>query len=211
MTVTGARKAILIDLGGVLVADGLPAAAAEWGTRLRISPQAFLAALFGGSDDQVLTGRVSEPDWWAIVAARLRAGPDLLAEIQQDLAARETWDTALAALLRRLRGHAGTAIISNAWPGARTRIVQAGMLGITDEILLSCEVGHAKPDPRIYRAALQRPPPRRPVHRRHTRPRHRRPVARHHRPRPHQRRRHHHPHRELPQPLTLNAHGSPKP
>jgi putative hydrolase of the HAD superfamily len=30
------------------------------------------------------------------------------------------------------------------------------MLGITDEILLSCEVGHAKPDPRIYRAALRR-------------------------------------------------------
>jgi putative hydrolase of the HAD superfamily len=155
MAVTGAGKAILIDLGGVLVPGYLPAAAAEWGTRLGISPQAFLTALFGGSDDQVLTGRVSEPDWWAIAAARLRAGPDLLAEIQQDLAARETWDPALAALLRRLRGQASTAIVSNAWPGTRTRITQAGMLGITDEIVLSCEVGHAKPHPRIYQAALQ--------------------------------------------------------
>ena len=156
MTATGARKAILIDLGGVLVHGHLPAAAAEWGTRLGIPSQAFLAALFGGSDDQVLTGRVSEPDWWAIVAARLQAGPGVLAEIQQDLAARETWDTALAAFLRSLRGHAGTAIVSNAWPSARARIEQAGMAGITDEILLSCEAGHAKPDPRIYHAALHR-------------------------------------------------------
>jgi hypothetical protein len=49
-----------------------------------MSPRAFLAALFGGGDDQVLTGRVSEPDWWAIVAARLRVGPDLLAELPCD-------------------------------------------------------------------------------------------------------------------------------
>jgi putative hydrolase of the HAD superfamily len=156
VAVTGAGKAVLIDLGGVLMPGYLPAAAAEWGTRLGIPPRAFLTALFGGSDDQVLTGRVSEPDWWAIVAARLRADPDLLAEIQQDLAARETWDTALAAVLRRLSGRASTAIVSNAWPGTRARIAQAGMLGITDEIVLSCEVGHAKPDPRIYQAALHR-------------------------------------------------------
>jgi putative hydrolase of the HAD superfamily len=75
-----AGKAVLIDMGGVLIPDYLPAAAAEWGTRLGISRQAFLAALFGGSDDQVLTGRVSEPQWWAIVAHRLQAGPDRLAE-----------------------------------------------------------------------------------------------------------------------------------
>ena len=66
-------QAILIDIGGVLIPGYLPAAAAEWGARLGVSPQAFLAALFGGSDDQALTGRVSEPRWWAVVAGRLRA------------------------------------------------------------------------------------------------------------------------------------------
>jgi putative hydrolase of the HAD superfamily len=83
VTATGAPgKAILIDIGGVLIPGYLPAAAAEWGDRLGISPQEFLAALFGGSDDQVLTGRVSEPQWWAVVAGRLRAGPGLMAELQ---------------------------------------------------------------------------------------------------------------------------------
>ena len=159
MAVTGtgaAGKAILIDIGGVLIPGYLPAAAAEWGDRLGISPQEFLAALFGGSDDQVLTGRVSEPQWWAVVAGRLRAGPGLMAELQQDLASREAWDSTLIAHLRRLRGRARTAIVSNAWPGTRARMARAGMLDIADEIVLSCEIGYAKPDPRIYTATLQR-------------------------------------------------------
>ena len=66
---------MLIDLGGVLVPDYLPAAAAAWSIRLGITQRAFLGALFGGSDDQVLTGRVSEPAWWGhrCRAARHRA------------------------------------------------------------------------------------------------------------------------------------------
>jgi putative hydrolase of the HAD superfamily len=151
-----AGKAVLIDIGGVLIPDSLPAAAAQWSTRLGITRQAFLAALFGGSDDQVLTGRVSEPAWWNTVAARLDAGPGVLAELRRDLASRETWDEALVTVLRRLRGHAKTAIVSNAWPGTRARMAQAGMTDIADEIVLSCEAGYAKPDPRIYQAALAR-------------------------------------------------------
>jgi putative hydrolase of the HAD superfamily len=149
-------KAILIDIGGVLIPGYLPAAAAEWGARLGISPQAFLAALFGGSDDQVLTGRVGEPQWWAVVAGRLRADPGLMAELRQDLASRQVWDSALTAHLRRLRGRARTAVVSNAWPGLRDTMARAGMLDIAEEIVLSCEIGYAKPDRRIYTAALQR-------------------------------------------------------
>jgi putative hydrolase of the HAD superfamily len=98
------RKAILIDIGGVLVPGFLPAAAAAWGDRLGLSPDAVLGALFGGSDDQVLTGRVSEPAWWDIVAGRLGTGPQVTAELRQDLAARERWDDTLTTFLRRLHG-----------------------------------------------------------------------------------------------------------
>lgn len=150
------RKAILIDAGGVLVPGFLPAAAAAWGSRLGLSPDAVLGALFGGSDDQVLTGRVSEPAWWDIVAGRLGTGPQVTAELRQDLAARERWDDTLTTFLRHLHGRAGTAIVSNAWPGMRHRMAQAGLLDIADEIVLSCEVRYAKPDPRIYRTALGR-------------------------------------------------------
>ena len=54
-------QAILVGIGGVLAPSVRPAAATYWGSRLGMPPAAFLGALFGGSDDQVLTGRVSEP------------------------------------------------------------------------------------------------------------------------------------------------------
>jgi putative hydrolase of the HAD superfamily len=150
------RPAILIDIGGVLVPDHLAAAATEWSTRLGISPHAFLAALFGGNDDQVLIGRTSEESWWSIVRNRLGIDPDLINAIRSDLTSRETWDDVLVAALRSLRGSAKTAIVSNTWPQMRTRMANAGLLDMVDAIVLSCEVGYAKPDPRIYAAALQR-------------------------------------------------------
>jgi putative hydrolase of the HAD superfamily len=152
----GASKAILIDVGGVLLQDRLPAVAAAWSTRLGVSQRAFLDALFGGSDDQVLTGRVSEHRWWAVVAGRLHADRDLVAELRRDLASEPEWDGALVAFLRGLRGCAKTAVVSNAWPAMRTAMARAGVLDVADEIVLSCEIGYAKPDARIYAAALER-------------------------------------------------------
>ncbi len=152
----GTAQAILIDIGGVLAADHLPVAAAEWSARLGISPRSFLGALFGGNDDQVLIGRMSESAWWEIIRDRLRIEPGLLAEIRQDLASRQTWDDALVACLRGLRGRVRTGVVSNAWPGVRTKLAKAGLLDAVDEVVLSCEVGYAKPDARIYAVALDR-------------------------------------------------------
>ncbi|TCO59544.1 HAD family hydrolase [Actinocrispum wychmicini] len=150
------RPAILIDIGGVLVPDHPSTAATEWSTRLGISPPAFLAALYGGNDDQVLIGRTSEESWWSIVGNRLGIDRDLIATIRSDLTARQTWDDTLVAGLRGLRGCAKTAIVSNTWPHMRTTMANAGLLDMVDAIVLSCEVGFAKPDPRIYTTALQR-------------------------------------------------------
>jgi putative hydrolase of the HAD superfamily len=47
-------------------------------------------------------------------------------------------------------------VISNAWPHMRASLERAGLVGTLDAVVLSCEVGWAKPDARIYAAALQR-------------------------------------------------------
>ena len=145
----GPGKAICIDIGGVLSPDYLDEAAEQWGARLGRSRQSFLSALFAGSDDQVLIGRQSESSWWRVVAGRLQTGPDLIDE-------RQRWDADLVALLRRLHGRAAVAIVSNAWPQMRASLAQAGLAGIADAVILSCEAGCAKPDARIYQAALDR-------------------------------------------------------
>jgi putative hydrolase of the HAD superfamily len=151
----GPGAAVLIDVGGVLLSSD-PAVFTTWSARLGIAPRSLLTAVFGGCDDQVLTGVVSEPDWWDVVAGRLGIGPELLAELRHDLARAGRWDDDLLACLRRIRGRVRIAIISNAWPHLRTRLSEPVIAGLVDEVVLSCEVGWAKPDPRIYGAALRR-------------------------------------------------------
>ncbi|MFF1710217.1 HAD family hydrolase [Streptomyces sp. NPDC058268] len=149
-------RGVLIDVGGVLVREYLPAVAAAWGRRLGIRDAAFTAALYEGNDSGVLIGRVSEDAWWDTVRERLRTGPDAIAELRRDLADAEHWDAELVACLRglRLRG-VPTAVVSNTWPGLRARMSAAGLSDIADHLVLSCEVGCAKPDRRIYEIALR--------------------------------------------------------
>jgi putative hydrolase of the HAD superfamily len=149
------RPAVLIDIGGVLLADYLTAAASAWGNRLGIAPHAFLAALFAGNDDQVLIGHADETAWWRVIADRLHLDDKQAAAVRADLAARHTWNTALLTELRRIHGRATITIVSNAWPGIRAIMAGAGVLDLADTVVLSCEVGFAKPDPRIYMIALR--------------------------------------------------------
>jgi len=153
----GARRpALLIDIGGVLALDHLTAAAADWGNHLGIAPPTFLDALFAGNDDQILIGRVTEAAWWRTVADRLHVNERLAARIRADLAERQTWNTGLLTGLRRIHAQAKISIVSNAWPSVRIGLADAGLLELADAIVLSCEVGCAKPDPRIYATALHR-------------------------------------------------------
>ncbi|MEU5954268.1 HAD family phosphatase [Streptomyces sp. NPDC047525] len=149
-------RGVLIDVGGVLVRDYFPAASAAWGRRLGLPAAAFMAALYEGDESGVLVGRVSAEAWWETVRERLRTGPDVIAELRRDLASRETWDEALVAGLRGLRARGvPTAVVSNTWPGLRTRMSRGGLLDVADHLVLSCEAGCAKPDRRIYEIALR--------------------------------------------------------
>ncbi len=59
--------------------------------------------------------------------------------------------------LKRLRPNYRTGILSNAWSNARQLFTETYHLGdVVDEIILSAEVGLAKPDPRIYQFAAQK-------------------------------------------------------
>jgi putative hydrolase of the HAD superfamily len=60
-----------------------------------MSSEAFLGALFGGNDDQVLIGRTTEQAWWNVVRDRHGVGPGLINAIRPDLASRQTWDEGL--------------------------------------------------------------------------------------------------------------------
>ncbi|MFG3253050.1 HAD family hydrolase [Streptomyces sp. NPDC048172] len=149
---------VLLDIGGVLVPNTVPGLTENWSARLRLSERDFLAALFGGSDEQVGIGRVTEPEWWEVVRGRLGVSAATAAEIEREMTTPYPYDATLVDCLRGLRerGAARTGLLSNAWPHARRLVEAAGMLDVVEDVVLSCEAGCAKPDPRVYALALRR-------------------------------------------------------
>lgn len=146
-------RGVVIDIGGVLAHDRLLDTASRWAGRLALSPEEMLAALYGGNDDTVLVGRVSEDDWWEVVRGRL--GTDTSA-LRAELESGQTWHEELVAVLRAVKSAARTAILSNAWPSQRSRMAELKLTDVVHELLLSCEIGCAKPSPKAFKVALQR-------------------------------------------------------
>ncbi|HYM16185.1 MAG TPA: HAD family hydrolase, partial [Dehalococcoidia bacterium] len=59
-------------------------------------------------------------------------------------------------LIRRLRPPYRTAVLSNADNTLRGRLRQHGIIELFDDVVVSADVGIAKPDPRIYTLAARR-------------------------------------------------------
>jgi 2-haloacid dehalogenase len=151
--------AVLFDLGRVLL---------DW------SPRYFYARFFPG-DERALERFLAEvvAPAWILEMDRGRPMLDAIAERQRlypghaDLIARwrEGWPEMLrgeiagtvavldelAARGRRL--YALTNFSHETWPVARARF---GFLGRFEDVVVSGEVGMVKPDPRIYRLAIER-------------------------------------------------------
>jgi putative hydrolase of the HAD superfamily len=146
-------RGVVIDIGGVLVHDRLLDTVSRWAGELALSPAEMLTAVYGGNDDTVLIGRVSEDEWWEVVRSRL--GTDI-SGVRAELESGQTWHEELVAVLREVKSAARTAILSNAWPSQRSRMAELGLTDVVHELLLSCEIGCAKPDPNAFKITLQR-------------------------------------------------------
>ncbi len=146
-------RGVVIDIGGVLVHDRLLDTASRWAGELALSPAEMLTAVYGGNDDTVLIGRVSEDEWWEVVRSRL--GTDT-SGLRAALESGQTWQDELVAVLREVKPSARTAILSNAWPSQRSRMAELELTDVVHELLLSCEIGCAKPDVNAFKITLQR-------------------------------------------------------
>lgn len=149
-------RAVLVDVGGVLLTHALPRTVAVWAPRLACPPESLLAAVFGCGDDLVLVGRMSEAHWWDVVARRLGVDAATAADLRRDMESAGDWDDGLLRCLRKIRGVAMTGVVANAWPHLRARLAEDGIEDLLDEVVLSCEAGYAKPDPRVFTLTLER-------------------------------------------------------
>lgn len=151
-------RAVIFDFGGVLVRTIDPGGRRKWEARLNL-PEGELSRLVFGSEvaARATVGQVPEVEVWRHVADTLDLDTKQLRELQRDFWAGDQLDTELLGFLRNLRPRYRTALLSNAWSGARRAFVQQfGLDEVMDEMVISAEEGVAKPDPRIYHIAAER-------------------------------------------------------
>lgn len=156
-------RAVLLDLYDTLVWSEWSTIRVDLQRRLGLTAQELLRAFTVTRPARsVGTYGSAEGDLAAILqAAGLNAEPDLVGELADRIAGFlktgvTLWDDSLP-VLRELRGRGvSTAIVSNCDHSTRAVVDRLALAEETDAVVLSFEVGAAKPDRRIYDAALER-------------------------------------------------------
>lgn len=146
--------AAIFDIGGVVAHLDWDAFDRDWCVRLGLPPRGVLRAIFEGSDDQPLVGKVSAEDWWRGAYARLSLDEQAARGLGDDLSARASIDRAMLGFIRGLRTGVRTAFCSNAWSDAATYGERDGYRDAVDHFVTSAAVGVAKPNEGIYRRTL---------------------------------------------------------
>jgi putative hydrolase of the HAD superfamily len=159
MSVSPRLRAVIFDFGGVLVRTRSQDRRIDWERRLGLARGEAEALVFGGeSGTAAQRGQITDEAHWRWLGERLALPPAELARFRDDFFADDVLDTSLVAYIDRLRAagyHLG--LLSNASDIARRVFAETyGVLARFDSVTISCEEGVMKPDPRIYRVALQR-------------------------------------------------------
>jgi len=151
-------RAVIFDFGGVLVRTEDQSGRRKWEERLGLS-KGELARLVFDSETSTLAsiGKVNEADIWSQLALHLKLSPEEIKELREDFWSGDRLDQELVQYISTLRPTYKTAILSNAWSGARIVFTEKYFLKeVVDLILISAEESIAKPDARIYQLAAER-------------------------------------------------------
>ena len=155
---TTSIQAVLFDIGGVLLRTEDQGPRRKWELKLGLPPRGLSDAVFN-SDVAIRAslGQATQQDVWRAVAERFQLDDAKLRDLQRDFWSGDRLDDRLVQYVIGLRPRYKTGIISNAWLGVRG--LYADWFGLdhslVDVMVYSGEVGVAKPDPRIYRHALE--------------------------------------------------------
>ena len=149
-------RAVLFDVGGVLMRLGEPLERRRWEARLGLAEGDLYDIVLGAIGPGWAGGRTEEEIHERICDAT-GLTPDELPAMFDDFNAHEYLDPDLAALIRDLRPRYRFGIVSNAGPTAREYLVGRHTLDqLSDVIVISAEERCEKPDPRIYLVAAER-------------------------------------------------------
>ena len=147
-------EAIVLDVGGVILRTEDRSGRQTLEIKYNLPPGGSEALVFNSEPAaQSTIGKVGQEQIWQNIANELDLSPEQLIEFKQTFWKGDQIDVALIRYLENQRGILTTALLSNAWVGMREILEEQYQIveGKTvDHILISAELGVAKPDQRIY-------------------------------------------------------------
>lgn len=151
-------KAIIFDVGGVLIRTHSRVGREKWAAKLGMDPAEFEQFVFSGeSGRQAQLGQKTSAAHWRWLGDTFQLDENSLAEIQSDFFAGDALNEPLLEYIKRLR-QAGyrTGLLSNFGDNARQLWTEVyRFIEFFDGIVISAEVGLMKPDPQIYHLAAE--------------------------------------------------------
>lgn len=150
--------ALIFDFGGVLLMTRDSSGRSSWESTLGL-PLGALSSMVLESKYALRAelGQVSETEVWEHLAGVFGLSSGQLLKLRQAFWEDAELNERLVRLIRRLRPSYKIAILSNAWSDAREVFTRKYDLGsIVDLIMISAELGIAKPDVRIFEIAAER-------------------------------------------------------
>lgn len=151
-------KAIIWDMGGVLLRTDDKTSRTELGKKYSLTAEQVADLVFNQEVSlKASLGKANEDNIWQNVAEKLHLDPHQLEEFRTAFWAGDHLDTRLTAFITSLRPAYKTALLSNAWAGARRTLTETyHCIDIFDEVVISAEVGVMKPDPAIYHLVIRK-------------------------------------------------------
>jgi epoxide hydrolase-like predicted phosphatase len=149
-------RAVFFDLGGVILRTEYQAPRQHLAEKLGMEYDDLVKVVFDSeSGYKASLGTITPDEHWAAVIKRLKRPASELEAIRHEFFAGDIIDRTLLDFLRSLRGTYKTGLISNAWGDLRQYIVREKFDDAFDHMIISAEVGAAKPEAKIYQIALE--------------------------------------------------------
>ena len=148
-------KAIVWDIGGVLMRTEDPTPRAELAAELGLRREELVELVFGGKQGrQAQIGALTQKELWDFVRSELKLESDDYPDLERRFFGGDILDRKLVDFVRTLKPAYKTGIISNAWSKLPDILEEWGILDAFDVVVGSGDEGVMKPDPRIFQIAL---------------------------------------------------------
>lgn len=152
-------KAVYFDLGGVILRTEYQAPRQHLAERFGMDYDDIDNVVFGGGPNgsaaRASVGEITEEEHWLNVMKILKQPASEYERIRDEFFGGDVIDHDILNFLRSIKPKYKVGLISNAWSGLRDFIVREKFDDVFDHMVISAEVGVAKPAAKIYHIALE--------------------------------------------------------